>query len=51
MTATASYGVTIDAAVQKDNLLACQFHPEKSGAVGIELLRNFAAMAGEGGRD
>ena len=51
VTATASYGVTIDAAVQKDNLLACQFHPEKSGAVGIELLRNFAAMAGEGGRD
>ena len=51
VTATASYGVTIDAAVQKDNLLACQFHPEKSGAVGIELLRNFAAMAWEGGRD
>ena len=51
VTATASYGVTIDAAVQKDNLLACQFHPEKSGAVGIELLRNFPAMAGEGGRD
>ena len=50
VTATAEYGVTIDAAVQKSNLLACQFHPEKSGAVGIELLRNFAAMAGEGGR-
>ena len=50
VTATAEYGVTIDAAVQKSNLLACQFHPEKSGAVGIELLRNFAAIAGEGGR-
>ena len=31
VTATASYGVTIDAAVQKDNLLACQFHPERAG--------------------
>lgn len=50
VSATTEYGVTIHAAVQKDNLLACQFHPEKSGAVGIELLRNFAAMAGEGGR-
>ncbi len=50
VSATTEYGVTIHAAVQKDNLLACQFHPEKSGAVGIALLRNFAAMAGEGGR-
>lgn len=49
VTATAEYGVTIHAAVQKDNLLACQFHPEKSGAVGIGLLRNFVAMTGEKG--
>ena len=46
--ATAEYGATIHAAVQKDNLLACQFHPEKSGEVGLKLLRNFKAMA-EGG--
>ena len=44
--ATAEYGVTIHAAVQKDNLMACQFHPEKSGAAGLALLRNFAAMSG-----
>lgn len=49
VTATARYGVTIHAAVQKRNLLACQFHPEKSGALGIALLRNFAAMAAEKG--
>ena len=46
--ATAEYGAAIHAAVQKDNLLACQFHPEKSGEVGLKLLRNFKAMA-EGG--
>lgn len=46
--ATAGYGAAIHAAVQKDNLLACQFHPEKSGEVGLRLLRNFKAMA-EGG--
>ena len=46
--ATAEYGAAIHAAVQKDNLLACQFHPEKSGEVGLRLLRNFKAMA-EGG--
>ena len=46
--ATAEYGATIHAAVQKDNLLACQFHPEKSGEVGLKLLRNFKTMA-EGG--
>lgn len=43
--ATAEYGAAIHAAVQKDNLLACQFHPEKSGEVGLKLLRNFKAMA------
>ena len=46
VTATAQYGVTIHAAVQKDNVMACQFHPEKSGAAGLKLLRNFAAMTG-----
>lgn len=44
VTATAQYGVEIHAAVQKNNLMACQFHPEKSGALGLKLLENFAAM-------
>ena len=49
VTATAEYGTTIHAAVQKGNLLACQFHPEKSGQVGLLLLENFKAMAERGG--
>ena len=48
VTATAEYGTTIHAAVQKGNLLACQFHPEKSGQVGLSLLENFKAMAERG---
>lgn len=35
------YGVSIDAAVEKGNLFACQFHPEKSERVGMQILRNF----------
>ncbi len=42
--ATAEYGVRFHAAVQKENLMACQFHPEKSGDVGLRILANFAAM-------
>ena len=42
--ATAEYGVSFTAAVQKDNLFATQFHPEKSGEVGLQMLRNFAAI-------
>jgi len=50
VTAAAQYGVEIHAAVQKNNLMACQFHPEKSGALGLKLLENFAAMTrGKGG--
>jgi len=41
VTATADYGVSIHASVAKGNLWACQFHPEKSGKVGIALLENF----------
>ena len=44
VTATADYGVTIHASVQKDNLWACQFHPEKSGEAGIKLLQNFVGQ-------
>ncbi len=47
--ATAEYGTLIHAAVRKGNLMACQFHPEKSGAVGLRILQNFAAM-GKGER-
>lgn len=43
--ATAEYGGTlIHASVQKDNVYACQFHPEKSGSVGMHILKNFAAL-------
>ena len=44
VTATADYGDTIHASVQKDNLWACQFHPEKSGEAGIRLLQNFVGQ-------
>ncbi len=39
--ASASHGNTFCAGVRKDNVAAMQFHPEKSGAVGLQLLRNF----------
>ena len=45
--ARTEYGALIDAAVQKGGLCATQFHPEKSGRVGLQILRNFAAMAGK----
>lgn len=37
------YGVNIDASVESGNVYACQFHPEKSEAVGMQILRNFLA--------
>lgn len=46
VTATAEYGATIHAAVQKDNLWACQFHPEKSGEVGLKMLQSFLEVSG-----
>ena len=39
--ATTEYGVTIHASVEKDNIFACQFHPEKSSSVGMKILENF----------
>ncbi len=39
--ATTEYGVTIDAAVESGRISACQFHPEKSSAVGLKILQNF----------
>ena len=45
--AQTKYGVTIDAAVSYENVTATQFHPEKSGEVGLQMLRNFAEMCKE----
>ena len=39
--ASAEYGKVLTAAVAKDNVIGCQFHPEKSGAVGLDILRTF----------
>ena len=44
--ATTCYGVDIDASVHSKNIYATQFHPEKSGSVGLQLLRNFIAITG-----
>ena len=44
LTATAEYGVPLTAAVQKGNVYGTQFHPEKSGAVGLRILKAFAAL-------
>lgn len=42
VSAQTEYGVKIDAAVEKGNVFATQFHPEKSGETGLKILRNFA---------
>lgn len=42
--ATCTYGQTFTAAVCRGNVMATQFHPEKSGAAGLAMLRRFAAM-------
>jgi imidazole glycerol-phosphate synthase subunit HisH len=39
--ATVNYGVDVPAVVWRDNVFATQFHPEKSGEVGLQILRNF----------
>lgn len=44
---TTEYGVTFASSVWQDNVFATQFHPEKSQAVGLRILANFAALAGE----
>ena len=51
VTAVTEYGVSIAAAVQKGNVFATQFHPEKSGKVGLTILDNFAKNAGANKND
>ncbi len=43
--ATCDYGDTLVAAVARDNIWACQFHPEKSGRTGLQILGNFVTAA------
>lgn len=44
ITATCQYGTTVTASVQKDNVFGCQFHPEKSGEVGLKILKAFCEI-------
>ena len=46
VTATAEYCVTIHASVEKGNVFACQFHPEKSSHTGLTILKNFVDLKG-----
>ncbi len=43
--ASTQYGVSIHASVERDNVFACQFHPEKSGEIGLRILKNFIELA------
>ncbi len=47
VTATTEYGAHIHASVEKGNVFACQFHPEKSSDVGMQILRNFIRVTKE----
>lgn len=47
---TTDYGVEFASSVWRDNVFATQFHPEKSQAVGLRILENFAALEGSRGR-
>ena len=44
LSAVTGYGIPITAAVEKGNVFGCQFHPEKSGNVGLSILRRFAQL-------
>lgn len=45
--AATEYGTYIHASVEKDNVFACQFHPEKSSDTGLAILRNFVSLGKE----
>ena len=42
--ATSEYGIELTAAVQNGNVMGCQFHPEKSGQTGLDILKNFVSL-------
>ena len=44
LSALTEYGAPITAAVEKGNIFGCQFHPEKSGKVGLEILKRFCSL-------
>ena len=44
LAAVTDYGIPITAAVEKDNIFGCQFHPEKSGNVGLAILKRFCEI-------
>ena len=44
VTATAEYGTCIHASVEKGQVFGCQFHPEKSSDIGIQILQNFVEL-------
>ena len=43
--ATTEYSTVIDASVEQGNIFGCQFHPEKSSIVGLQILKNFATLS------
>ena len=47
VTATTEYGVSIHASIEKENVFACQFHPEKSSGAGLKILDNFLKIGRE----
>lgn len=47
VTATTEYGVSVHASVERGNVFACQFHPEKSSEAGLKILKNFIALTKE----
>jgi len=44
---TTDYGIEFVSSILKDNIFACQFHPEKSQKAGLKILKNFTAAAGQ----
>ncbi len=47
VSAVAEYGTTLHVSVERENLFGCQFHPEKSGEIGLTILKNFLEVGGK----